>query len=80
MPITNMTRGRVTREGKTLTLTVADGDATLATFHTQAPRVTKARKVGWPISQKVFVPVDGVPVAFQLTGNLYAIRSDTWGD
>ena len=77
-PVTSMTRNTLVNSDKVLTVTVHDGDNEIARFQTQTPRQTKAGKVGWVLSRKVFVDVDGTSLACQMTGNVYVMLSNKW--
>ena len=81
-PVIDMTASRFVASNKILNVKIEDptkkGGSELVAFPTNPPRVTKAGKVGWTFSQKVVIEVDGVDVTFQVTGNVYGIRSDKW--
>ena len=77
-PVTLMTREALLDSEKVLTVTVHDGDEEIARFQTQTPRQTKAGKVGWVLSRKMFVDVDGTSLACQMTGNVYVMLSNKW--
>lgn len=76
-PVIDMSASRFIAANKKLVMKVEDGENVIS-FDTNAPRETKAGKVGWTFSHKAAMDVDGVSVTFQLTGNIYGIRSEKW--
>lgn len=77
-PTTAMTASRFISANQKLTISISDDTGKKTTFTTNPPRRNKGGKVGWTFSHKSDFVVDGDEVWFQITGNIYGIRSDQW--
>ena len=83
-PITSMTPEEFTNSNKHLKINICENDNDthgynpIASIVTSSARENKTGKVGWTYSHKATVMINNSPVYVQISGTIYALRSERW--